>query len=660
MDVFISYSRQDAPIARTIADRLEAAGHAAFIDYLGIGGGEEFVQVLGQAIDACDMVLVLLSASAIDSQWVRWEIGWALRQRKLIVPILLESVSFAAIFPLASLHHLDFRDASDPAREAALRALNDLLALAPPARPEGASRFDFSSVPRGDESSAGPTTGLSEAETYRLATESIAARGDRSETAAYLGRLVLQRSPGFLAGWFTDFVERIESELRQARIELLEEKLQDCIDVNDLSLAEQIAHDILLLDVSNDSARKALGTIQLQRQSSELYKVAQQVISTSRDTAFFLLTEVRRLCPDFPDRARLLEATRITRASACLVRKVAIVGPDVVDPHPHCQYTMTPAGGLVAVSDFYYRQNLWGDKVAVYAPGNADSLVILRPGQKTSEYQASVTSVTLSPDGRYVAAGTRFGETAIWETANPDARVQLATEGGVLKVLFAPAGDVLVTMTTRYPYNGRGTGPPATLSVWDAGTGHCRGRLPRQTESGSTERSLRWSAGQTSISFGNPPTIMAVMWDNYVHLWDYALDELIASLHIWHGAHTVGLGNEYMAVEAEQDLRLFKVAELRGSLDWREASSVVLRKKLDTRHLLFSPVGDILVAVSSTGRVELWDPATSQLLHSVETGIFEPKSIAFSGDGTLLFVQSAVLGVSMDAPITQWPSLRSG
>src|SRR5689334_17641105 len=119
MDVFISYSRHDTEIARTIAEHLEHRGHNAFIDYLGIRGGDEFVQVLGQAIDASDAVLVLLSTPAIDSQWVRWEIGWALRRHKLMVPVLLESVSFAAIFPLASLHYLDFRDASDPSREAA-------------------------------------------------------------------------------------------------------------------------------------------------------------------------------------------------------------------------------------------------------------------------------------------------------------------------------------------------------------------------------------------------------------------------------------------------------------------------------------------------------------------------------------------------------------
>ena len=67
MDVFISYSHHDADVARTVASHLEARGHSPFIDYLGIRGGQEFADVIGQAIDASDAVVVLLSGDGIES-----------------------------------------------------------------------------------------------------------------------------------------------------------------------------------------------------------------------------------------------------------------------------------------------------------------------------------------------------------------------------------------------------------------------------------------------------------------------------------------------------------------------------------------------------------------------------------------------------------------
>lgn len=42
-----------------------------------------------------------------------------------------------------------------------------------------------------------------------------------------------------------------------------------------------------------------------------------------------------------------------------------------------------------------------------------------------------------------------------------------------------------------------------------------------------------------------------------------------------------------------------------------------------------------------------------RLLHSVQTKVIEPKSAVFSGDGRFLFIQNAVLGVSLDAPLKQ-------
>lgn len=665
MEIFISYSRHDADVARKLAEHLKHRGHAAFIDYLGIRGGEEFVQILGQAIDASDVVLVLLSGLSISSQWVRWEIGWALKQHKQMVPILLESVSFMSIFPLASMHYLDFRDTSDAARVSAFRELDSLLAQAlPPGRRKRVRAGTVQSPPH-DRNPDGQVAEMPEKEVYRLATESITAREEAPETTVYLGRLVLQQSPDFLAGWLQEFVEGIEADLRQARVMLLAERLQNIVD-DDLELAEQVAQDILFLDSGHTGAAKALRRIQLDRQCSELYATARRVMPSSRASAFFLLSEVQRLCANFPDRDNLLANTQISPASARLVRQVATVGPDMVHPHPHCKYSISPAKGLVALADFSIpltERNPKilegrGNAVAVYRPGDANSLSILEPTpviNPIDEYGARVTSVALSVNGDYVAASTRHGKTVIWKTSDPAHPLQLDTSHYVLKLAFNPAGDILATMTTSYQPSTRGIALPATLSVWEVKTGRCLRRLPDQ-QSGRDE--FKWRAREASIVFGDRPTVVAATWDGYVRVWDYEADEVIANIHMW-DVCAVGLNRNQLAVDSPREgFRFFELTQLSGLGEAQNSASTVLQSRDHgrARHLVFSPSGEILAAVRSYW-VELWDLAIPRLLQSVQTEAHEPKSAVFSADGTQLFIQNAVLGVGLDAPLKQWPGL---
>ena len=222
--------------------------------------------MIGEAIDSSDAVLVLLSRLGTESRWVRWEIGWALKQGRPIVPVLLESISWKAIFPLTSLHYLDFRDGSLSGREASLRGLNALL--------DGmGSRGDGRGFTRSvGERRATTADGHSESadlpeeEVHRLVIGSVAARKNAPETAAYLGRLVLQQSPNHLAGWLRQFVETVEAGLRTIRVARLTERLRTAEEDDDIELAEALARDILFLDPSHGEARSALGRAERERQ----------------------------------------------------------------------------------------------------------------------------------------------------------------------------------------------------------------------------------------------------------------------------------------------------------------------------------------------------------------------------------------------------------
>jgi uncharacterized membrane protein YhaH (DUF805 family) len=89
-DIFISYAREDAARAQTIARALEASGYDVFWDRE-IPPGLTWADFLEQKIGAAKRVLVLWSAASTQSQWVREEARMGRDSGKLI-PVMLDGV----------------------------------------------------------------------------------------------------------------------------------------------------------------------------------------------------------------------------------------------------------------------------------------------------------------------------------------------------------------------------------------------------------------------------------------------------------------------------------------------------------------------------------------------------------------------------------------
>jgi WD40 repeat protein len=90
IDVFLSYSRKDAAIARSLAAELSTAGFRVWYD-MDISGGERFAEHISASLDAAKVVVVLWSEESVRSDWVLFEASRAHQQGKL-VPIRLPSL----------------------------------------------------------------------------------------------------------------------------------------------------------------------------------------------------------------------------------------------------------------------------------------------------------------------------------------------------------------------------------------------------------------------------------------------------------------------------------------------------------------------------------------------------------------------------------------
>lgn len=95
-DIFISYSRADLKQAETLAHALEAEGWSVWSDR-SIPAGRAFDEVIEEAIDHSNCVMVLWSSESIDSQWVRSEAQEGL-DRHILIPVQIEDVKIPLAF----------------------------------------------------------------------------------------------------------------------------------------------------------------------------------------------------------------------------------------------------------------------------------------------------------------------------------------------------------------------------------------------------------------------------------------------------------------------------------------------------------------------------------------------------------------------------------
>jgi hypothetical protein len=95
-DVFISYAREDRAKAQALAKLLSQYGWLVWWDRV-IPIGRSFDQVIEEAIDAAQCVIVLWSSTAVRSDWVKLEAREGVR-RKILLPALLEEVKIPLEF----------------------------------------------------------------------------------------------------------------------------------------------------------------------------------------------------------------------------------------------------------------------------------------------------------------------------------------------------------------------------------------------------------------------------------------------------------------------------------------------------------------------------------------------------------------------------------
>jgi hypothetical protein len=135
--VFISYVHEDAPIRDFLSTNLRQAGIEVFTDIQLTPGTPAWSQALERALEAADAMVLVMTPSSKQSEWVRNECGYATVQAVPIVPLLAAGDERSSVpMELIRYQRIDMTGADAPG---AMGTLVQRILSGPtsPAGPEG-------------------------------------------------------------------------------------------------------------------------------------------------------------------------------------------------------------------------------------------------------------------------------------------------------------------------------------------------------------------------------------------------------------------------------------------------------------------------------------------------------------------------------------------
>ena len=120
--IFVSYSRGDLSFAMKLTEELKKMGASIWIDQQGIKLGENWDNSIEEAIEASNILLLIISKTSAASKNVQDEVSWARKKEKKIVSLLIEECELPMRWD--RLQYADFIRTPEKALTKVLNMLN--------------------------------------------------------------------------------------------------------------------------------------------------------------------------------------------------------------------------------------------------------------------------------------------------------------------------------------------------------------------------------------------------------------------------------------------------------------------------------------------------------------------------------------------------------
>ncbi|GCL59427.1 serine/threonine-protein kinase [Microcystis aeruginosa] len=226
-------------------------------------------------------------------------------------------------------------------------------------------------------------------------------------------------------------------------------------------------------------------------------------------------------------------------------------------------------------------------------------------------HSETVFSVAYSPDGRYLASGSKDKTIKIWEVATGKGlRTLTGHSGVVLSVAYSPDG--------RYLASGS---QDKTIKIWEVATGKVR----TLTGHYMTFWSVAYSPDGRYLASGS--------WDNTIKIWEVATGKELRtltghSMTVWSVAYSPD-GRYLASGSLDKTIKIWEVAtetELRTLTGHSEGVLSVA----------YSPDGRYLASGIGDGAIKIWEVATGKELRTPTRHSEVVRSVAYSPDGRYL------------------------
>ncbi len=573
LDVFISYSKSDAELARQLNDELQTRGKITWFDQENIGSEADLEQEIYRGIESADNFLFILSPRSINSPSCIDEVEYAAKLSKRFITILYQGVNTAELHPeLAKVPSIDFRQ-----REGDFYShINQLLRTLDTDR----------------EYIQNHTKWLRRAIEWEKHNNS--------------SDLLLRGSEFVIAQeWFKQANQgKKQPQITELQTKFIESS-RDAIEAIAKQEKRRLVVLRLMLGMMTGLAVAAvIATIMAIANGKKAKQIA---ISSQGQYALSLLN------PHEEKFDALIAAIEAGKA----MQKEGITDPVVTDALARSVFSVSEHNRLLKHKSYLTSVSFSPDGKTL-ASGSWDKTIILwnastgKVLRTLSGHNEVVYSVSFSPDGKILATASRDSTIKLWDVSTgKELRTLSGHTGVVYSVSFSTDGKTLASGSEDN-----------SIKLWDVSTGQ---ELRTIYGHSDVVRSVSFSP--------DGKTLASASWDKTVKLWDMNTGQHIRTLY----GHTDQVynisfspdGNTLASASWDKTVKLWDVNSghelhsLNGHSDFVNSVS-------------FSPDGNTLASASWDNTIKLWDVSNGEEIRTLPGHRNFVYSVSFSPDGKTL------------------------
>lgn len=90
-ELFLSYLVSDTAVVKEVSSEIERRGIRCFYAGGRIEDADEWLRAIEQALHRCDALVAFVQPAFPRSEWTDQEVGYALGQKKLVIPVMLQA-----------------------------------------------------------------------------------------------------------------------------------------------------------------------------------------------------------------------------------------------------------------------------------------------------------------------------------------------------------------------------------------------------------------------------------------------------------------------------------------------------------------------------------------------------------------------------------------